>query len=43
MKKYSLNGIWDLYYFKENSLDILTPDDLETKKLKKIKGTVPGN
>ena len=43
MKKYSLNGVWDLYYFKENTLNITSPEELIKSNVPKIKGKVPGN
>lgn len=43
MKKYSLNGVWDLYYFKENTLNITSPEELIKSDVPKIKGKVPGN
>ena len=43
MKNYSLNGTWDLYFFKQGSKDIKVPADLKNADVTKIPATVPGN
>ncbi|MBQ7986724.1 MAG: glycoside hydrolase family 2 [Clostridia bacterium] len=43
MKNYSLNGNWDLYFFKQGSMNIKTPEDLKGSDVPKILAEVPGN
>lgn len=43
MQNFSLNGVWNLYYFKQGTLNINHPDELIISNADKIKATVPGN
>lgn len=43
MKTISLNGTWDLYYFKQDSMRIAEPSALKTADIARVDATVPGN
>ena len=43
MNKYSLNGKWDLYYFKQEQLKHDKIADLENASENKVKAIVPEN
>lgn len=43
MQKFSLNGMWDLYFFAQGSKNIETPEDLKKETINRIKAEVPGN